>query len=1742
MKNFKLFLITTCLLAWCISLMSQAQQICGTDEIHQTRLQTDPGYASQYNLVNNNVQSLVMQNKRTQGLSSMPIIYIPVVVHVVHLGEAVGTGTNVSDASINAMLADLNSRFANGNGNGVNMNVQFCLAVRDPNNNATTGITRHNLSSNAAYAANGVGYAQPSACGGIPDTIVKDLSDWSCASYYNIWIVKQICDAGGYATLPWAVAARDGIVIGAGSMTNGQLFAHETGHWLNLLHTFQGQNGSTCPPNANCLTDGDQVCDTPPILQSECGATSTCSTGSLLNATANYMGYCFATWDRFTQGQKDRVAACLSTYPRNLLLNSLGCVPLSPNDAGISAISNPANNATYSTQCGGANYNTAPVVTLTNYGTSTLTSVSIKYKIDNNAASTYSWSGSLAAFTSANVTLPSVSIPQGAHTFQAYTTLPNGATDGYNLNDSSSVSVTINGPTAITATTSQTNTTCAGNNGTATVNPSGGTLQTLVNNLTDFETPHGWTIVNGSQSNVWCAGTAAPYAGANSIYISAAANACANNNQTGALYSTVHFYKDFTFPANASNIQLSFNWRNASGVNSSFQVDSSDYFETYLVGTGTTPVAGNKLASGKLSGKYSNKLAWSLATVGGLDANAGTTKRLVFTWDNDWYASNPAANIDNINISYTQTFTYTYAWSNGQTTQTATGLAPGTYTCTISDANGCTATKSVTIINGCAGVTITAGGPTTFCQGGSVVLTSSLPSGNVWSNGATTQSITVTTSGSYSCTNGANTSNTIVVTVNPIPATPTVTNSGALTFCQGGSVTLTSSSATGNTWSPGGATTQSINVTTSGSYTVTVTSNGCTSSPSAAKVVTVNPIPATPTVTNSGALTFCQGGSVTLTSSSATGNTWSPGGATTQSINVTTSGSYTVTVTANGCTSSPSAAKVVTVNPIPATPTISASGPTTFCTGGSVTLTSSAASGNLWSTGASTQSINVTTAGSYVVTVTSNGCTSSPSAATNVTVNNCSVSISANGPTTFCQGGSVILTSSQPTGNLWSNGATTQSITVTTSGSFSCTYNGNTSNTIVVTVNPLPNATISASNGLTFCQGSATVLTVPIPGGTTQTWTKDGVFFATAFNPLVTDPGVYGVTVTTAATGCTATSSVTVTVNPIPATPTISAGGPTTFCQGGSVTLTSSSASGNQWSTGATTQSINVTTSGNYTVAVTSNGCTSSPSAATSVTVQVCGSVTITAGGPTTFCSGGSVVLTSSIAAGNVWSNGATTQSITVTTSGSYNCTNGGSTSNTIVVNVNPAPPTATTQTGTVSLCSGTLVSGPATGNAAILDGSNDNISIVNNISSATSFTFELWVYPLSSAISQRLLELSSSSTNYMYCAAYDVSGKPRFGFSSGGGGEQVIPSSVALTANAWNHLAVTLTGGVGKIYINGNLTGTNAAMTVSPASIGATINNFLGNSTLFGTPINGYIDEVRFWNVARSQTAIQNNMSKTLPPSTSGLVAYYRLDESSGTSVLESVSGTSTGTANNGATWQVPSTVPWNVAGYLWSNGATSQGINLTTSGTYTLTVTNVAGCAASSAPIVATVKPKPSATITASGSTTICTGQTVQLSAPGRGNALQFDGNDDYVECATPIIPTSGNYSILFWAKESVAQGGYREIVSQGRNFYLGRDNTGIIRVGDNWLNTGVAWPTDLQWHHYAVTRSGTNTWLYIDGNLVATKGSAIGSPIVVGGTSNLFVIGDQFQPDDESFVRVDDITIWSTVRSINSRFKRP
>jgi hypothetical protein len=979
---------------------------------------------------------------------------------------------------------------------------------------------------------------------------------------------------------------------------------------------------------------------------------------------------------------------------------------------------------------------------------------------------------------------------------------------------------------------------------------------------------------------------------------------------------------------------------------------------SYLWSTGATTSSIVATQSGSYSVTVTNANGCSATS-------AGSTVTVNANPEASINASGATTFCEGGSVTLTASAGSSYLWSNGATIASIVATQSGSYTVTVTNANGCSTTSAATsvTVNANPVATISASGPTTFCTGGSVTLTASAGSSYLWSTGATTSSIVATQSGSYTVTvtnaNGCSTTSAATsVTVNANPAA-TISASGPTTFCTGGSVTLTGSAGSSYLWSTG-ATTASIDVTQSGSYTVTVTNaNGC-STTSAATSVTVNANPAA-TISASGPTTFCTGGSVTLTASAGSSYLWS-NGATTSSINVTQSGSYTVTVTnANGC-STTSAATPVTVNANPAA-TISASGPTTFCTGGSVTLTASAGSSYLWSNGATTSSINVTQSGSYTVTVTNASGCSTTSAATSVTVNaNPAATISASGPTTFCTGGSVTLTASAGSSYLWSNGATTSSINVTQSGSYTVTVtNANgcstTSAATSVTVNAKPAATISASGPTTFCTGGSVTLTAS--AGSSYLWSNG----ATTPSINVTQSGSYTVTVTNA-NGCSTTSAATsVTVNANPAA-TISASGPTTFCQGGAVTLTASAGSSYLWSTGATTSSIVATQSGSYTVTVTNASGCSTTSAATSVTVNANPAATISASGPTTFCQGGAVTLTASAGSSYLWSNGATTSSIVATQSGSYTVTvtnaNGCSTTSaatSVTVNANPAA--TISASGPTTFCTGGSVTLTASAGSSYL-WSNGATTPSINVTQSGSHTVTVTNASGCSTTSAA----TSVTVNANPAATISASGPTTF--CTGG--------------------SVTLTASPGSSYLWSNGATTSSINVAQSGSYTVTVTNANGCSTTSAATSVTVNAKPAATISASGPTTFCTGGSVTLTASvgssylwstgatTSSIVA---TQSGSYTVTVTNASGCSTTSAATPVTVNAkPATPTINASGpttfcpggsvtltapagftYLWSDGATTQSIVVTTAGSRSVTVTNASGCSATSAATTVTV-----------------------------------------------------------------------------------------------------------------------------------------------------------------------------------------
>ncbi|MCT4562275.1 MAG: proprotein convertase P-domain-containing protein, partial [Crocinitomicaceae bacterium] len=632
----------------------------------------------------------------------------------------------------------------------------------------------------------------------------------------------------------------------------------------------------------------------------------------------------------------------------------------------------------------------------------------------------------------------------------------------------------------------------------------------------------------------------------------------------------------------------------------------------------------------------------------------------------------------------------TYLWSNGATSASIT-VSPGstqTYSVTYT-LNGCTASQSGTVtVNPSPTVGVN---NVTICNGQTANLTAT-PSvgGGTYSwfpGGQTSPSISVTPTSTTNYTvnytlNGCTATNTGTVTVNALPSV-TVNNPS---ICSGNSATLTATvNPSGGTfsWSPGGMTTNPVTVSPASTtvYTVTYTAlNGCVNS--ANSTVTVNP---SVTVAANDP-TICAGQTATLTATPSTpGGTysWTPGGATSQNLNVSpgTTTNYTVNYTLNGCTASDVA--TVTVNPVP-TVTLAS---TTICSGTSTTLspTVSPSGGTFsWSPGGqTTSSITVTPASTtnYTVNYTANGCSGSASAT--VTVQS-PPSISVNSPT-ICSGQTATVTATPAQGGgtySWSpGGQTTQTINVspTSTTNYTVTYTiGGCSGTqtSTVTVNPTPTMTV---NSPTICNGAtATITASPTPMGGTYTWSPGGQTTQT-INVSPTSTSNY--TVNYSLNGCTANATSTVTVTP---RPNVTVNNPT-ICSGQTATINATvSPTGGTYSWapgGQTTASISVspTTTSTYTVTYTGpSGCTNT--ATSTVTVNAASSVTVN---DPTICNGSSATLTASPSTGGgayLWSpGGATSQSITVSPSSTANYTvtytaNGCSSSDVGTITVNPIP------------------------------------------------------------------------------------------------------------------------------------------------------------------------------------------------------------------------------------------------------------------------------------------------------------------------------------------------------------------------------------------------------------------------------------------------------------------------------------
>lgn len=580
----------------------------------------------------------------------------------------------------------------------------------------------------------------------------------------------------------------------------------------------------------------------------------------------------------------------------------------------------------------------------------------------------------------------------------------------------------------------------------------------------------------------------------------------------------------------------------------------------------------------------------------------------------------------------------------------AASLVPGTYTIKYGVlVNGCsdTASRSITILP-LPGTSFPQ--PAGVCiNAAPFALSGGLPIGGTYfgvgvtggvfnpaSAGIGTHIIAYTTQNANACRDTVFRS----ISVSPLPVASIVQGTQVV-LCAGGSVALNASPNIGMSyvWLRNGVvlvgqTSASLAATLGGNYRVIVTNNStqCLDT-SLATIVTVNALPGA-SISASAATTFCAGGSVLLNAAPATGvnYVWLRNGVvvtgqTSASLTATQSGAYRViaTNTATQCFDT-SAITFVTVNATPGAAIIPA-GTTTFCTGGSVILNATPATGvsYIWLlngvvlAGQTSASFTATQTGQYrVIATNTNTQCFDTSMAANVTVNAPpSAGISAAGPTTFCTGGSVVLNATPATGVSYTwlrngvvvAGQTSASFAAIQSGAYrviatsTSTQCFDTSAIITITVNAIPTAIITPAGATTFCAGDSVVLNASTATSLSYSWLRNGVVIIGQTGPSLStsQAGDYRVRVENAL-GCFDTSAlVAVAVNALPIPPLIT-------LSASSDTLFSSAANGNQWFlngsviAGATSQTLLITQNGIYRALVTDgNSCNSDSSNAISV-------------------------------------------------------------------------------------------------------------------------------------------------------------------------------------------------------------------------------------------------------------------------------------------------------------------------------------------------------------------------------------------------------------------------------------------------------------------------------------------------------------------------------------------------------------
>ncbi len=879
---------------------------------------------------------------------------------------------------------------------------------------------------------------------------------------------------------------------------------------------------------------------------------------------------------------------------------------------------------------------------------------------------------------------------------------------------------------------------------------------------------------------------------------------------------------------------------------------------------------------------------------------------------------------------------YTYNWSSGPTTEDRTNLVAGTYSVTITDANGCTGTVSGIMVTQPTALNTTAGSKTDVsCNGGGNGTATVTPTGGTgpytysWApSGGTNATATGLSVGVYTVTvtDAKGCTGTKSFTITQPPVLNATAGSKTDVSCNGGGNGTATVAPTGGTpgytysWSPSGGTNATATGLVAGTYTVTVTdANGCTATRS---FTITQPAAALSAATGGGKTDVsCNGGSNGTATVAPTGGTpsytysWSPSGGTAATATGLTAGTYTVTVTdANACQTTRS---FTIGQPATALSTSATSQTNIACNGGATGSASVTATGGTgtytysWApSGGTAATATGLTAGTYTVTITdANACmitrtftiTQPPALVVNpVAQTNIACNGGATGSATVAAtGGTPGYTYSwSPSGGTAATAtglvAGTYTVTVTDANACTKTQTFTIMQPPALVVNPVAQTNIACNGGAT---GSATVAATGGTPGYTYSWAPSGGTGATASGLVA---GTYTVTVTDA-NACTKTQTFTITQ---PALLVATQSQTNVLCNGsatGSASVIVSGGTGAYtylWSpSGGTTANATGLAVGNYSVLITdANGCSITKNFTITqppVLATAAGTVNNVS------CNGGGNGSAQVIASG-----GTPGYTYSWAPSGGTGATATGLAAGTYTVTVTDANLCSTTRSFTITQPSALVASAGGQTNVSCNGGANGTATV--------SVTGGTGAYTYSWAPSGG----TAATASGLFAGTYTVTVTDANNCQTTQSFTITQPTAITATQSQTNVLCNGSATGSASVTVSGG-TGTYTYLWSPSGGTAATASGLaVGNYSVLITDANG--------------CTITKNFTITQPPL---LAAAY-----SQTNIA--CNGSSTGSASI-----IPSggTTPYT---YLWSTGATSSSISGLAAGAYSVTVTDAKGC----------------------------------------------------------------------------------------------------------------------------------------------------------------------------------------------------